>query len=107
MQEQKKTIRISEMVYRILNERNTAQFPSMGAYADYLLQIAARTLKKEESVSETFECNKIVEEIRILREGQEILTEEVKKLYRLLDRRLGFENEKLFGLLNLEGEKRD
>ena len=44
--------------------------------------------------------SELLREVQAIRKGQENLENEVKKLYQLLDRRLGFENNELFDLLD-------
>ena len=57
-------------------------------------------LEDKEQAEDKMWGSELLREVQAIRKGQENLENEVKKLYQLLDRRLGFENNELFDLLD-------
>ena len=102
MQENKKTVRITDKSYQMLENRDREQFPSVGAYASYLVEVATQHLKDgtKETREESAVSLEMLREVQAIRKGQGKLEKEVKRLYQLLDRRLGFANEELFQLFD-------
>ena len=102
MQENKKTVRITDKSYQMLEDRDREQFPSVGAYASYLVEIATQHLndRTKETRDDPSVSLELLREVQAIRKGQEKLEKEIKRLYQLLDRRLGFANEELFNLFD-------
>lgn len=102
MQENKKTVRITDRSYQMLENRDREQFPSVGAYASYLVEVATQHLKDrpKETREDPSVSLELLREVQAIRKGQEKLEKEIKRLYQLLDRRLGFANEELFHLFD-------
>ena len=100
MKENKRTVRITDASYQILEKRDKKRFPAIGAYASYLVETAVQLLEDKEQAEDKMWGSELLREVQAIRKGQENLENEVKKLYQLLDRRLGFENNELFDLLD-------
>ena len=102
MQENKKTVRITDKSYQLLENRDREKYPSVGAYASYLVEIATQHLKDgtKGTREEPAVSLELLREVQAIRKGQEKLEKEIKRLYQLLDRRLGFANEELFQLFD-------
>ena len=86
----------------MLENRDREQFPSVGAYASYLVEVATQHLKDrpKETREDPSVSLELLREVQAIRKGQEKLEKEIKRLYQLLDRRLGFANEELFHLFD-------
>ena len=100
MKENKRTVRITDESYQILEKRDKKRCPAIGAYASYLVETAVQLLEDKEQAEDKMWGSELLREVQAIRKGQENLENEVKKLYQLLDRRLGFENNELFDLLD-------
>ena len=100
MKDNKRTVRITDESYQILEHRDKKRCPAIGAYASDLVETAVQLLEDKEQAEDKMWGSELLREVQAIRKGQENLENEVKKLYQLLDRRLGFENNELFDLLD-------